>query len=497
MARSDDALVEVERPPPSESTPLLADSPSAAVDLAVSPPKDSWASELWLLLRFSLPCIATYLLQYSWCIIVTVIAGHLSAGDLAAASIGMTTMNIFGFAPFEGMATALDTLCSQSYGSGNYKTVGLHIQRMLVIMAIAAVPIAAVWAASPWILSLFVKQHNLAILAGIFLRVNIIGIPGYASFEASKRLLQAQGDFKVSMVILIICAPTNAFLSWLFAFKFEMGLAGAALGSALTNNLRPILLLLYFMTPFGWWALKCWGGFSRAALDVAKWGPMARLSVAGFAVNLAEWGAFEIVAFSTSYLSTNHLAAQTILTTISVVSWHIPFSISIGISTRIGHLIGAGLLPTARRAAFLYGCVFALIGCMDGLVVFLMRNTVPELLTDDPVVSTLARNSILACSVFQIIDAFICYTNGMLRGLGRQSVAAWVVTVVNYCGAVPLAIWLELWTSLKLNGVWIGIGSGMVVTAAVETSYLKWLRWQDCVDSVKLREGLEDDLGDD
>ncbi len=344
----------VEHLSPSESTPLLADSSSRAL---VEPTKDDWWSELWLLLRYSLPLIATYLLQYSWCVIVTFICGHLSADALAAASVGMTTMNIVGFAVFEGMATALDTLCAQAYGSGSHTGVGLHVQRMLILMACAAVPIAAIWAASPWILSLFIKQQHLAVMAGTFLRVSIIGIPGYSSFEALKRFLQAQGNFKaaskssptlflfssrhcqqrkslvelglcvmgfgifspidcrarsrrqsltpnIAVCILVACAPVNALLSWLFAFKMGMGLPGAALGAALTNNLRPTLLLLYIVSPAGRWSHKCWGGFSHAALSISKWKPMIKLSLAGSAVNLAEWIAFEVVVLSTSYLST-------------------------------------------------------------------------------------------------------------------------------------------------------------------------------------------------
>lgn len=473
---------------PSEFTPLLGDSPSSQTLVCL--PKDDWWSELWLLLRYSIPLIATYLLQYSWCVIVIFIAGHLSADDLAAASVGLTTMNIVGYAAFEGMATALDTLCAQAYGSGKPLGVGLHVQRMMIFMVFAAVPIGAIWAASPYILSLFVKQHKLAVMAGTFLRVSIIGMPGYASFEVLKRFLQAQGNFKVAMCILIICAPTNAFLGWLFAFKLNMGLAGAALGTALTNNLRPMLLLLYIVTPTGKWSRQCWGGFSRAALSTSKWGPMAKLSIAGSAVNLAEWMAFEIVAFSTSYLSTKHLAAQSVLTTISVVAWHIPFSVSVGISTRIGHLIGAGLLPTARRATIVYGCVFMLIGCMNGLAIFSLRYRLPQFFSDDPVVCALAARTIVALSVFQVIDSLICFTNGMLRGLGRQVVAAGIVTLVNYCAAVPFAVWLELGPSgLGLTGCWLGCGCGMIVIAAVECCYMKFLRWQDCVDRVKLREG--------
>lgn len=100
-------------------------------------------------------------------------------------------------------------------------------------------------------------------------------------------------------------------LSWALAFPAGMGLEGAALGAALSNNLRFILLLLYVISPMGKWSHVCWGGFSREALE--NWGAMIKLSAAGVIATLAEWGAFEILTLSTSYISTEHLAAQTIL----------------------------------------------------------------------------------------------------------------------------------------------------------------------------------------
>ncbi|KAI1135998.1 MATE efflux family protein [Hypoxylon sp. FL0543] len=468
-----------------ETTPLLSDSQPVVCDNT----DGSWGSELRLLFQYSVPLIATYLLQYSYSIITTFVAGHLGADALAAASIGMTTMNIVGFATVEGMATALDTLCAQAYGSGNLAGVGLHVQKMLLLMGLAIVPIGAFWVVSPWALSVFVRQQHLAVMAGSFLRMSLVGLPGYASFEAGKRFLQAQGDFKGAMIAILFCTPVNAFLSWFFAFELDMGLDGAALGVALCNDLRPVVLLCYIMLPTGRSSHQCWGGLSREAFS--KWGPMVRLSFAGFAVNLGEWAATEMMTFSTSYLSTNHLAAQSILMTISIVSWHIPFSISVAISTRIGHLIGAGLVTTAQRAAVLYAVVTALIGSIDGFIIFALRHQLLEFFSDDSVVGDIASKTMLTVGVFQIIDAIICCTNGLLRGLGRQSVAAGVVFVVNYLGAVPLAMWLELGEpGLELNGVWIGLGSGMVLIAAIEGIYMKTLRWQDCVASVKLREGL-------
>ncbi|KAM0345093.1 hypothetical protein ACHAPU_006979 [Fusarium lateritium] len=464
-----------------EAAPLLAHDGEPYTQRLAS----DWWTELWLIGRYTVPLVATYLLQYSFSVITTTTAGHLSPDDLAAAAIGVTTMSIAGLAIYEGMATALDTLCAQAYGAGNKAGVGLHVQRMLLLMAIVTVPVGAIWICSPAFLTLILRQDDLAAKAGSFLRVSIIGIPGYASFEALKRFLQAQGDFNTGMIVLVVCAPVNALLSWLFAFRLGMGLEGAALGAAVANTLRPTLLLICIF--FKKSTHECWPGFTRRAFR--GWGPMIRLSAAGSAVTLAEWAAFEIITVSTSYLSTMHLAAQTILTTTSIVMWHIPFSLSVAVSTRIGHLIGGGHVAAARSITILYGILFVALGLFDGAVLFSLRNYIGPFYTSDESVRRIVADTMLAVAAFQVVDSIICGCNGVLRGLARQSVAAWVVFCVNYLAAVPIAVWLELGPlHLGLNGVWSGIIGGSAVIAAVEVVYMIRVDWRRSVETVKCRE---------
>jgi multidrug resistance protein, MATE family len=204
----------------SETTPLLAqeqglDSSSLRTN-HVPEQEPTWPTESLLILQYSTPLIGTYLLQYLYSLTIILFVSHLGTDALAAVSLGITTMNIVGFAIFEGMATALDTLCAQAYGSGNLKLVGLHTQRMILFLLLVATPIGAIWICSPWILGAIVPQKNLAVLAGSFLRVSLIGVPGYAVFEAGKRFVQAQGNFTAALVVLVVCAPVNLFLNWLF-----------------------------------------------------------------------------------------------------------------------------------------------------------------------------------------------------------------------------------------------------------------------------------------
>lgn len=184
----------------------------------VDPASDhvAWIAESRLILNYSAPLIGTYLLQYLYNLVTIFVISHVGKDELAAVSLGITTMNIVGFAIFEGMATSLDTLCAQAYGSGHVKQVGLHMQRMILLLLLVAVPIGVVWICSPWILGSIVPQKHLALSAGAFLRLSLIGVPGYALFEAGKRFVQAQGDFTAALIVLLICAPVNVLLNWLF-----------------------------------------------------------------------------------------------------------------------------------------------------------------------------------------------------------------------------------------------------------------------------------------
>ena len=478
-----------------EEDPLLPNDPNTIlnaaaiedlIDAKLDPNgKVDWRHEINLILSASAQLAGTYLLQYFYNLIIIWVVSHLGRDELAAVSIGITTMNICGFAIFEGFATALDTLCSQGYGSGNLKHVGLHVQRMVIFLLLVAVPIGAVWIASPWILYRLIPQPQLAAPAGAFLRITLLGVPGYATFEAGKRFLQAQNDFTASLAVLIACAPLSILLNWLLVFRLGWGVAGAALAAALINDLRAVLLVLYviFITPS---ALECWQPLSRTVFN--DWGPMVRLSIPGAVMTFCEWAPFEILTFSTSFLGTAELAAQTLLATVAVLIWHIPFSAGVAVSTRIGHMIGAGALQIARQLTKLYTPLFLCLGLIEMAVLLFFRRPIASIFTQDAEVRALVENTMVFVALFVIFDSTTCACHAILRGLGRQAYGGWVAFIVNFY-TVPLAIYLELGTSqLGLSGVWIATGSCLVIVTSVEIVIMSAMDWQKCVDEARERE---------
>lgn len=178
----------------------------------------SWQREARVIGRYSLPLMATFLLQYSLTVASIFTIGHLGKEELGAVSLASMTVSITGNAVYSGLATSLDTLCAQAYGSGKKKLVGLQMLRMVYFLWLVTIPIAVLWFFSEYILAKIVPEKDVAAMAGLYLKIALLGLPGYACFESGKRYLQAQGVFSASLWVLIVCAPLNAFMNWFFVW---------------------------------------------------------------------------------------------------------------------------------------------------------------------------------------------------------------------------------------------------------------------------------------
>src|ERR1700761_5549553 len=89
----------------------------------------------------STPLMATFLLQYSLTVASIFTVGHIGTAELGAVSLASMPANITGYAIYQGLATSLDTLCSQAYGSGKKQLVGLQLQRMVWFLWCLTIPI--------------------------------------------------------------------------------------------------------------------------------------------------------------------------------------------------------------------------------------------------------------------------------------------------------------------------------------------------------------------
>ncbi|KAF2459062.1 multidrug and toxin extrusion protein [Lineolata rhizophorae] len=447
--------------------------------------KTTWQREVKVLGRYSSPLVLTFILQYSLTVASIFAVGHIGKAELGAVSLASMTANITGYAVYQGLATSLDTLCAQAYGSGRKKLVGLQLQRMVYFLWLITIPIGIIWLSGTAILRAIVPEKDTAALAGLYLKIILLGAPGYAAFESGKRFVQAQGLFSATLYCLLVCAPLNALMNWLFVWQFNLGFVGAPIAVTITENLLPLCLFLYVRFVDG---MQCWGGFERRAFK--NWGPMIKLALPGLVMVLAEFLAFEILTLSASWLSATHLAAQSVLSTLTALTFQIPFPVSIAASTRVANLIGATLSDAAKTAAKVALIAACFIGAFNITLLSSLREYIPKLFTSETDVIQMVACVLPLCAAFQLFDALATNCNGILRGLGRQEIGGYVNLFAYYVIAIPISFGTGFGLHWGLYGLWAGPAVALGIVASVEGIFIYRVSWERAVAEAQTRNSM-------
>lgn len=437
-------------------------------------PSTTFEKEFKIIGKNSIPMIITFFLQYSLTAVSIFSVGHIGKTELAAVSLSTMTFNITA-SIFNGMATCLDTFCSQAYGAGKPKLVGLHFQRCTAMVFCIAIPVNLIWWFSGPILNLFVPNPELTRLAQLYLRIISIGSPGYILFETGKRFLQAQGIFHAAQYVLFICTPLNALLNYLLVWDPTIGIGfiGAPLATAINYCVMALLLFLYVIFIDG---KKCWNGL-RIKESFTNWGPMVALALPGVVMVEAEFLAFEILTISASRFGTETLAAQSIASTMATLTFQIPFGISVAGSTRIATFVGSQKSLNAQIAIKVSLFLATITGTITCISIFFGRSKIVSLFTSDNSVKILAVQVLQILAINQLYDSINVMAAGCLRGQGRQQIGSNLNIACYYLIAVPLALYLAFTKEYRLVGLWIGLGTGIIILACSEVYYVFKANW--------------------
>jgi multidrug resistance protein, MATE family len=181
---------------------------------------------------------------------------------------------------------------------------------------------------------------------------------------------------------------------------------------------------------------------------------MVRLALPGLLMILVEYLAFEILTLSASWISSTHLAAQSVLSTLSILTCQIAFAMSIAASTRIANLIGATLSDAAKVGAKVSLIASCCIGALNMIILYSLRNHLPWLFTNDADVAELVAKVLPICAAFQPLDALAANCGGILRGLGKQAIGGWVGLFSYYAVGIPVSLATGFGLHWDLYGLW-------------------------------------------
>ncbi|KAJ3206299.1 hypothetical protein HDU67_008278 [Dinochytrium kinnereticum] len=353
--------------------------------------------------------------------------------------------NVTGFSIGIGMATALDTLCSQAYGEaikGNLekKELGRHLQRGILILGLLCIPIAGVWCFTESILILAGQDAEIAKLSGQFARCMIPGLFPYFVGEAVKRYLQSQGIMSASMVIIIVVSPINILLQYVLVWSsWNIGVMGAPIAISISYCILALLMILYVLFIKGG---ECWGGFESSEMfSSQKLWMFLSLGTPGIAMMASEWWAFEIIALGSGLLGESYLAAQTIVLNTCGLTYMIPLGFAIAATTRIGNALGAECPNRAKMSAFGALGIGQCLAMVNSIILLAVKDQWGLLWTEDMAVVKIVAEVLPLAAVFQLSDATGAISGGILRGIGRQDIGAYLNIFAYYVIGLPIGFY--------------------------------------------------------
>ncbi|CAG9984525.1 unnamed protein product [Clonostachys byssicola] len=431
------------------------------------------AREALVLLKTSIPIIASYILQNSIQTISIIIVGRSRPKDLSVAAFAYMFSTCSGWLIGMGGSTALDTLASAAYtGGGDKHHAGVLLQRCFIVLTMLYLPVCVIWVFSGRLFILLGQDADFSWESAKFLTYLIPGGFGYIYFESLKKYLQVQGLIRPATYVMLVVSPLSGLLNYIFINNSKLGLLGAPLATGLSYWISFGLLVLYTSYISGH---ECWGGWNKACLN--HLGAFTRIALLGIIQLGTEFWAFEIVALVAGSLGKLPLAGQSVLMTADGVLVTIPFGIGVATSVRVGGFLGAKDLESARRSAHTSFVLTATISIFVCLLLILTRNHFAKIFTSESEVIRYVALVMPWIGLFQITDALNGSSGGALRGMGKQHIGAAANLTSYYIIALPLGSWLAF-RGWELSGLWIGQCIGMGIVASAQLVFVLATDWK-------------------
>ncbi|KAJ8267214.1 hypothetical protein GJAV_G00139860, partial [Gymnothorax javanicus] len=205
----------------------------------------AYKEEIVQLCSLAGPVIISQLMTFLISFVSTVFCGHLGKIELAGVSLATAVINVTGISIGNGLASACDTLISQTFGSNNLKRVGVILQRGILILLLACFPCWAVLINTESIL-LAVKQNpDVARLSQLYVVIFMPALPAAFMYQLQARYLQNQGIIWPQVFTGVLSNVVNALTNYIFLYVLDLGVGGSAASNAISQLSLAVFLFVY------------------------------------------------------------------------------------------------------------------------------------------------------------------------------------------------------------------------------------------------------------
>ena len=426
-----------------------------------------------LLLSFSIPLLIGSLFQQFYTMADSIIVGKFVGAD-ALAPIGACSSVIYLlFSLFLGLSAGIGIVISQDFGAGDGSTVrkGIACSVYILLAASILLTLIGLTLARP-ILTFLGTPEEIMQDAAVYFQITSGGIVAVAFYNGISSILRALGDSRTPLIFLALAALLNVGLDLLFVTVFHMGVAGAALATAIAQFSSACACLVFSLKTNPYFHIKK----EEFRPDT---GLIRRMMHIGLPLALQN----AMIAFSCVMLQsvinsfgTMIMAVFTATNRIENLVNQIYIAANTALSNYTAQNLGAG--NTDRVRAGTRCCIQITVGfsLLMVLVMYLCGHMfMGWFVTDRQVIETGAQ-ALKLISLFFVFWGLLYVFRGILNGAGNAGFAL-VSGILEVVGRMGCAFLLTSIPFIGQWGIWLAEGlTWILVSAAGAICYFrgKW-----------------------
>lgn len=299
-----------------------------------------------IIVAFAIPIMVGNLFQQMYSMVDTAVVGR-GVGSDALAAVGTTSpvvQLLLGL--MIGMTSGMSVVIAQYFGAGETQNVKKAIANGIVLLSIMTVLITiAGIAGCRSLFRLINTPEELIDGAVVYTVIMFAGTVSAAAYNYEAAVMRAFGNSIIPLCFLILTSLLNVGLDLLFVLVLDMGIAGAAIATVLSQMASAVLCILYMKKAVDYvnfqaqdWKFdkKIWLEHLRTGIPMAFFSSLLAVS-------------FLVLQAALNSLGSNDMAAYTAASKMDTLVYQILGAFGTAISTFAAQNFGKGELNRVRE----------------------------------------------------------------------------------------------------------------------------------------------------
>lgn len=364
----------------------------------------------------------------------------------AVASSGNLIFMMTGF--FMGLFIGAGIVIAQYFGARNYERVrsAVHTDIAFALCCGVLLTLLGVFF-TPTILTWMRTPADVLSTSILYFRLYFLGSLATILYNAGMGILQAVGDSRSPLYYLVISSVVNVALDLLFVGAMDMGVAGAAVATVISQIVSAVLCIIKLTRSDGPYRLE----IKRIGFDLPLLKKITSQGVPSGVQNSIIAIANVVVQSNINTFGSDAMAGCGSYSKVEGFVFLPITAFAMALTTFIGQNLGAGQFDRAKQGARIGILCSMAMAELIGVALFFLAPYAMRLFNDDPAVVAIGVRQSHIEALFFCFLAFAHGVSAVLRGAGRAQVpmytmlGCWCILRVSYI-TLALKVWPDIAT---------------------------------------------------